>query len=81
MSEEAMQTLLHITYWYASPSGTFIRMFGREKPMHVLLRFATYKLVMQEVAYHISTWVSTELHRMKKAAWNALSLGIGLYEI
>lgn len=54
MSLEVMEALINIVDWYASSSGKFIRMFGGEKPLHVLPRFATDKLVMQEVAYHIS---------------------------
>ena len=76
-----MQESLNIAYWYASAGGTFIRMFGREKHMHVLPRFSTYTLVMQEVAYHISIGLSARLYRRKKAPWPALPLRIGLYEI
>ena len=39
------------------------------------------KLVMQEVAYHISTWLLARLHRKKKAPFPALPLLIKLYEI
>ena len=63
MSHEAMEVILNIAYWYASLGGTFIRVFGREKPLHVLPRFSMDKLVMQEVSYHISTGLSAGLHR------------------
>jgi len=76
-----MEALLNIAVWYASLGGTFIRMFGREKPLHVLPRFSTGKLVMQEVAYHISIGLSIGLHRRKKPPWLALPLWIGLYKI
>lgn len=46
MSQEVMHALLNIVDWYASPSGTFIRMFGADNPPDELLRFATDKLVM-----------------------------------
>ena len=56
-------------------------MFGGEKPLHVLPRFSTDKLVMQEISYHPSTGLSATLHRRKKAPWPALLLWIRLYEI
>jgi len=51
MLKEAMEALLSIAYWYASPSSTYIRMFSVEKPPHVLLNFSSDILFMQEVAY------------------------------
>ena len=33
-----------------------------EKAMHVLPMFSMDKLVMQEVAYHILTWLSARIH-------------------
>lgn len=80
MSQEVMQALLNIADQYALPDGTFIRMFSAEWPSHELPRFATNTLVMQEVAYHISTWLSTVLHRRKKAPLPTHPLRIGLYE-
>ena len=56
-------------------------MFGGEKPLHVLPRYATNKLVMQEVSYHLATRLSATLHRKKKSPWPTLPLKIGLYEI
>ena len=76
-----MQALLNIADWYASPGGTFVSMFGAKKPPHELSRFATNKLFMKEVAYHISTGLLVGLHRRKKAPWPTLPLWIGLYEI
>ena len=35
MSREAMEAIIDIVDWYASPSGTFISVFSREKPTHV----------------------------------------------
>lgn len=81
MSQEAMQTLLNIAGWYASPDGTFIRMFDLEKPLDELPRFTTDKLVMQEVSYHISIGLSTRLHRRSKTPCPTIPLWIGLYEI
>jgi len=46
MSQEVMQALLNIANWYASPDGTFIKMFGAKKPLHELPRFSMDKLVM-----------------------------------
>ena len=70
-----------IEYWYASPYDTFIWMFSAEKPLHVLPKFSLDVLVMQEVAYHISTGLTARLQRKKKAPWPTLPLWIGLYEI
>lgn len=81
MFQEETEVILNITDWYASPGGTFIRVFGEEKPPHVLLRYATYKLVMQEVTYHLSIGLSVGLHRKKKAPWPTLPLWIRLYKI
>ena len=40
MSNEAMEALIGIVDWYASPSGTFIWMYNAKKPPHVLPKFA-----------------------------------------
>lgn len=69
-----MEALLNIVDWYASPDGIFIKMYNEEKPLHVFPRFFTNKLVMQEVAYHILTGLSTGFHRKKKAPWPMLPL-------
>jgi len=55
ISQESMETLVNIVYCYALVGGTLIRIFGREKPLHVLPWFSMEKLVMQGVAYHICT--------------------------
>ena len=52
-----------------------------EKPLHMLPRFSTDKLVMQEVVYNISIGLSVGMHRRKKAPSPYFPLGIGLYEI
>jgi len=41
-----MEVIEDITDWYASPGGTFIRVFGREKPLYVLPRYVIDKLVI-----------------------------------
>ena len=76
MYKEVMGEILNISYWYASLGGTLIWMFGGEKPLHVLPRFSTDKLVMQVVPYHMSTGLSTRLHRRKKVPFPALPLWI-----
>ena len=58
MSQETMEALVNITDWYASPLGTFIRMYNAEKPPQVLSKFSMCKIVMQEVSYHISVGMS-----------------------
>jgi len=35
MSREAMEEIVDIAKWYASLSGTFIKVFGGEKYLHV----------------------------------------------
>lgn len=73
-----MEALLNIADWYASPEGTFIRMYNKEKALNVLPRFSKDKLVMQEVAYHISTGFLAALHKKKKAPWPKFPMRIGL---
>lgn len=46
MSREEMETIVDIVDWHASPSATFLRVFGEKKPLHLLQRYATDKLVM-----------------------------------
>ena len=74
MSQEVMEVILNIVDWYASLSGTFIRVFGGEKPPHVLPMYATDKLVMQEISYHLSMGLFIGLHRNKKASLHAFPL-------
>jgi len=69
---------LHVT---GSNGGTFIWIYSAENPSHVLPNFATDKLVMQEVSYHISTGLSTRLHKKNKAPWPAFPLLIRFYEL
>lgn len=76
-----MEAIVDITDWYASLGGTFIRVFGREKPLHVLPRYATNKLIMQEMSYHLATGLSPALHKKKKAPRPTIPLQIGLNEI
>jgi len=76
-----MEALVNIVDWYASPFGTLIQMYNVEKASHVLPKFSMDKLVMQEVAYHISTGLSVRLHIEKNAPWPTLPLRIELYEI
>ena len=46
MSEVAIEALVNIEYWYASPLGTFIWVYNVEKAPHVLPKFSMDKLVM-----------------------------------
>ena len=62
-----MEEIVNISYWYASPDGTFIKVFGGEKPPHVLPRFSMDKFFMQDIAYHISIGLLAGMHRRKKA--------------
>lgn len=81
MSQEAIEAIVDIADWYASPGGTFIRVFGRENPTHVLPRYATDKLIMQEVSYHLAIGLLARLHRKTKVTRPTLPLRIRLYEI
>jgi len=74
ISQEEMETTMNIVAWYASLGGTFIRVYGREKPLHVLPSYATDKFFIQEVSYHLSTGLSAAIHRKKKAPWPTLPL-------
>lgn len=49
--------------------------------MHILPRYATDKLVMQEVVYHLSTGFLATFDEKKKAPRRTLPMQIGLYEI
>lgn len=72
---------MNSTDWYASPNGIFVRMYNAEKDLHVLPKFSTDKLVMQEVIYHILTRLSIGFHKKKMTPWPMLPLQIGLYVI
>lgn len=50
-----MEALVNIADWHASPLGTFIWMYNAENAPHILLKLSFDKIVMQEVAYDIST--------------------------
>lgn len=63
----AMEALIDIVGCYNSLFGTFILMYNTEKPSHVLLKFATEKLIMKEVSFHISAELLGRLHQKKKA--------------
>lgn len=52
---EMMEAMPELADWFASPDETYLKMFGSQKSPHILPRYATDKLVMQEFAYHIST--------------------------
>lgn len=74
MSREAMEAIAGIVDWYASLSGTFIRVFCIDKSLHVLPRYATDQLFMQEVSHHLATRLSAAFHTKKKAPWPHLPL-------
>lgn len=46
MSREAMSLVLEGSYWFASPDGTYLRVFSYCKPSHMLSRYAMDKVVM-----------------------------------
>lgn len=81
MSHEAMDSVSNVSDWFASPDDTYLRVFGCQKPSHLLPRYAIDKLVMQEVAYLLAIGLSTILQRKNKAPWPAFPLHMGSYEI
>lgn len=81
MSQEAMEEVVELADWFSSLDGIYLRVFGSKKSSHFLSRYATEKLVMQEVAYHLSTSLSRVLQRKKKEPQHTLPLQIGSYEI
>ena len=76
-----MEVIVSITYWYASPIGTFVRVFGGEKPSHFLPRYPIDRLIMQEVSYHLSIGFLIGLYRKKKVQWLTPIFWIKLYDI
>lgn len=81
MSRGEMEVITKITDWYASLGGTFLRVFNKENLLHVLPRYATNNIFMQEVSYHLNTGLSTSFHRNNKALCPTLLLKIRLYKI
>lgn len=81
MSQVAMEALVKIENWYASPLCTFIRVYNTKKALHALQKFSMDKLVMQEVAHHILIGLSARLHIKEKVPQPSLPLWIRLYEI
>jgi len=58
MSHEEMEEISKFIDWFSSPYSTYFKEFGSSKSSHMLPSYATDKLVMQEVAYHLSTGLS-----------------------
>lgn len=48
MSREKMEAVSELAGWFASPNGTYLRVFGGQKSPHLLPRYATDKLVMKK---------------------------------
>lgn len=57
MSHEAMEALAEISDWFSSPDGTYLKVLDYQKLSHLLSRYSTNKLVMHEVAYHLSIYL------------------------
>jgi len=74
MSREAVKAVSKLANWFASLNDTYLIVFGGHKSPHFLPRYATDKLVMQEVAYHLSTGLSWVLQMKKKSPWATLPL-------
>ena len=54
MSRGPMDAMSEIKDWFASPDGTYLRVFTNNDSPHILLRHATKNMTMKEVCYHIS---------------------------
>jgi hypothetical protein len=52
MTDKAIIVIRRIGDWYLMDHGTYMRIYGAVKPPHLLCRFISNKLVLQEVAYH-----------------------------
>lgn len=52
MSHEAMKIVTKVANWFASLDGTYLKVFDCQKPPHILLRYVTDKVIMQEISYH-----------------------------
>lgn len=76
-----MEEVSEIPNWFSSPNITFLGVFSIQKLLYLFPRYATDKIVMQEVSYHLSTRLSAALHRKKKAPWPTFLMQIGLYDI
>lgn len=68
-----MEVVSEISNYFASPNATFLRLFGKQISLHLLPKYVTDKLFMQEFAYHLSIGLSTTLHKKKKAPWPTFS--------
>lgn len=81
MSCEAMDSITELVDWFASPDGIYLRVFGFHKSSYMLLRYATNKLVMQKISYHVSIGLSTILQRKRKCPWPTFPLHVETCEI
>ena len=74
MCREEMEAISELANWFPLPDGTYLRVFGGNKPPHQLPRYANDKMIMEDVDYHISVGFSGVLQRKKKAPWPTLPL-------
>lgn len=70
-----------ILYWFTLVNGNFVRVFGGNKSLHIMSSYATDKLVIEEVVYHISIGLSKYLHMNNKGPSPFIPLYIGFYDI
>jgi hypothetical protein len=80
MSEKAIEAISEVGDWYVIDKGTYIRVFRAIKAPHVLPKFISDKLALQEVAYQTFVHgVGASLARDKKSLWPPLPFHVGSY--
>lgn len=80
MSREAMDVVTKLAEQFASPDGTYLRVFGYQNSSPLLLKYATDILVRWEILYHLSIGLLVVFQRKKKAPWHTLPFPVGSYE-
>lgn len=81
MLKRAMKTITKVVHWFPIWEGTFIRVLGSYKTPHALPRFATDRVLMQEVCYQMIQGFSKTLRKGKKKPWPTFPLIIRAYTV
>lgn len=79
--KRSMETITKVAHWFPNGEGTFIRVFGSYKTPHALPRFATNRVLMQEVCYQMTQGFLKTLRKGKKKPWPAFPLIIRAYTV
>lgn len=51
MTNKAREAIVEVADWFTSSQGTFISISGAYKSPHLMPKFVTDKVIMQEVSY------------------------------